>query len=217
MIAQAQRGRWEDGCTAVTALLLGSHLVIGNLGDSRAVLCSGGKAVCLSVDHKPSDPRESTRIRAAGGRIVNVMGVLRLAAPGDGYMGGLSLCRAFGDIRYKKPRPLPPPLSPTRASRAPARAFSPVHSPSRDPNRSPGFAIRTAGGSSLPSSFSNVGRVDDLFTANPSLVPIAASSAEEGALEGGGVQSGPPPPALPVLAEDSPLSSCPDVRNTCLA
>ena len=46
VLAQSRRGRWEDGCTAVTCLLFGPHLIIGNLGDSRAVLCTtAGKAV----------------------------------------------------------------------------------------------------------------------------------------------------------------------------
>lgn len=36
---------------------------MGNVGDSRAVLCSDGKAVDLSVDHKPNRPDEEDRIR----------------------------------------------------------------------------------------------------------------------------------------------------------
>lgn len=33
-----------------------AHMIIANLGDCRAVLCRGGKAVRLSEDHKPSRP-----------------------------------------------------------------------------------------------------------------------------------------------------------------
>lgn len=33
-----------------------AHIVIGNLGDCRAVLCRNGQAVPLSDDHKPSRP-----------------------------------------------------------------------------------------------------------------------------------------------------------------
>lgn len=33
----------DDGCTAVTAVLLGNKLVVANVGDSRAVLSRGGK------------------------------------------------------------------------------------------------------------------------------------------------------------------------------
>lgn len=36
-------------------LLLQDKVVVGNAGDSRAVLCHNGVAVELSVDHKPED------------------------------------------------------------------------------------------------------------------------------------------------------------------
>lgn len=40
-----------------------------NAGDSRAVACVAGRAVALSVDHKPSLASESTRIYHAGGYV----------------------------------------------------------------------------------------------------------------------------------------------------
>ena len=40
------------GSTAVVALLTPEHIVVANCGDSRAVLCRGGKAFPLSFDHK---------------------------------------------------------------------------------------------------------------------------------------------------------------------
>lgn len=94
-LEKAKKGRWEDGCTAVTVLLYGSTMIVGNLGDSRAVLCSNGKAVRLSEDHKPNERSELARIAAAGGFVRNVMGIARL-------QGDLSLSRAFGDQSYKK-------------------------------------------------------------------------------------------------------------------
>ena len=116
VIAQGRRGRWTDGCTAVTCLLFGRHLVVANLGDSRIVLCTGGKAVRLSEDHKPSNPKELARIQKAGGFVRSVMGISRLN-------GDLSLSRAFGDGEYKRPawrpasRSSPPARSPAlRAS-----------------------------------------------------------------------------------------------------
>ena len=43
------------GSTAVVALLDGELLVIGNVGDSRAVMADDrGRAVPLSFDHKPN-------------------------------------------------------------------------------------------------------------------------------------------------------------------
>ncbi len=38
-------------------------------GDSRAVLCRGGKAVRLTEDHKPNLQPERGRVEAAGGRV----------------------------------------------------------------------------------------------------------------------------------------------------
>lgn len=40
------------GSTAVVAALTPDHIVVANCGDSRAVLCRGGRAVPLSNDHK---------------------------------------------------------------------------------------------------------------------------------------------------------------------
>ena len=43
--------------------------LVANAGDSRAVLCRGGKAVTLSTDHKPAAPAERARILHAGGAV----------------------------------------------------------------------------------------------------------------------------------------------------
>ncbi|KAJ3011355.1 UNVERIFIED_CONTAM: Protein phosphatase 2C 2 [Siphonaria sp. JEL0065] len=79
------------GCTAVTVLITDEmKIYCGNAGDSRAVLSSKGNAVALSYDHKPTNPAETARIRAAGGYVefgrVN---------------GNLALSRAVGDFEFK--------------------------------------------------------------------------------------------------------------------
>ncbi|RWS03138.1 putative protein phosphatase-like protein [Dinothrombium tinctorium] len=81
----------ESGCTAVVALLRGNQLYVANAGDSRCVLCRNGKAVDMSVDHKPEDELERQRIEKAGGEVTS-----------DGRVnGGLNLSRAIGDHSYK--------------------------------------------------------------------------------------------------------------------
>jgi protein phosphatase 1G len=85
---------YESGSTSVTCFIYGSPLQVttGWAGDSRAVLCRGGKAVDLSDDHKPEDKIELARIHAAGS-IVNE----------DGRVdGNLNLSRALGDFMHKQ-------------------------------------------------------------------------------------------------------------------
>lgn len=48
------------GSTAVVAVVSPEKIVVANCGDSRAVLCRGGKAIPLSADHKVS--RRSKKI-----------------------------------------------------------------------------------------------------------------------------------------------------------
>ncbi|KAJ7975613.1 putative Protein phosphatase 2c [Quillaja saponaria] len=62
------------GSTAVVAILTDNHIVVANCGDSRAVLCRGGRAIPLSVDHKPDRSDELARIEVAGGRVIFVNG-----------------------------------------------------------------------------------------------------------------------------------------------
>lgn len=81
----------DSGCTAVVGLLHGRDLYVANAGDSRCVVCRNGKAIEMSLDHKPEDDEESARIVKAGGRVTL-----------DGRVnGGLNLSRALGDHAYK--------------------------------------------------------------------------------------------------------------------
>ena len=60
-----------------------------------------GKAVPLSLDHKPTNSEEKQRIEAAGGTVSNAGGVPRVN-------GNLNLSRAIGDLKYKSNGSLPP-------------------------------------------------------------------------------------------------------------
>ncbi|VVT49463.1 uncharacterized protein SAPINGB_P002282 [Magnusiomyces paraingens] len=67
-------------------------LYTANVGDSRIVLCRGGRAFRLSYDHKGSDAVEAARITAAGGLMIanRVNGMLAVTrALGDRYMKSL--------------------------------------------------------------------------------------------------------------------------------
>lgn len=84
----------RGGSTAVTAILInGEKLWIANVGDSRAVLSKGGKAIQMSVDHEPNTERGSIENR--GGFVSNM--------PGDvpRVNGQLAVSRAFGDKSLK--------------------------------------------------------------------------------------------------------------------
>jgi len=84
-----QPPRLEDGSTCCSLFLRNRILLVANVGDSRAVLCRSGKAMPLSVDHKPNRPEERKRITGKGG-FVRTIGVPRVN-------GVLAVSRAFGD------------------------------------------------------------------------------------------------------------------------
>eukprot|EP00184_Porphyridium_aerugineum_P006421 CAMPEP_0184694404 /NCGR_PEP_ID=MMETSP0313-20130426/2382_1 /TAXON_ID=2792 /ORGANISM="Porphyridium aerugineum, Strain SAG 1380-2" /LENGTH=485 /DNA_ID=CAMNT_0027152695 /DNA_START=459 /DNA_END=1916 /DNA_ORIENTATION=+ len=90
--------RIAAGCTAVVALLIDNSLYVANAGDSKAVLCRGGKAHPLSFEHKPQSDIEKARIEKAGG-FVN---------PAGRVNNNLNLSRSIGDLKYKMNRDLPP-------------------------------------------------------------------------------------------------------------
>ncbi|XBH61566.1 hypothetical protein VPH35_115975 [Triticum aestivum] len=60
----------DAGSTASTAILVGGRLVVANVGDSRAVVSKGGKAIAVSRDHKPDQTDERQRIEEAGGFVM---------------------------------------------------------------------------------------------------------------------------------------------------
>lgn len=80
------------GTTALTALILGQHLVVANAGDCRAVLCRKGVSVQMSQDHRPNYLPEQKRVEELGGYVEL------------GYLNGeLAVTRALGDWYMKLP------------------------------------------------------------------------------------------------------------------
>ncbi|XP_030541840.1 probable protein phosphatase 2C 65 [Rhodamnia argentea] len=97
-----------SGTTAVTMVKQGDHLIIANLGDSRAVLCTRGQKnqpvpIQLTVDLKPNIKSEADRIKKCKGRVFAMdeePEVFRVWLP-DENCPGLAMARAFGDFCLK--------------------------------------------------------------------------------------------------------------------
>ncbi|BAF24069.1 probable protein phosphatase 2C 66 [Oryza sativa Japonica Group] len=97
-----------SGSTAVTLVKQGLDLVVGNLGDSRAIMgtrdaANNLTAVQLTVDLKPNLPREAARIQQCRGRVFALQDepeVARVWLPNNDSPG-LAMARAFGDFCLK--------------------------------------------------------------------------------------------------------------------
>ena len=63
----AKKKNDQSGTTGTVALIRGTELVVGHVGDSRALLCTQGLAVPLTTDHHPNIPAEKNRIQTLGG------------------------------------------------------------------------------------------------------------------------------------------------------
>jgi len=59
----------EGGSTALVGLVVDNMCYIANIGDSRAVMKSGGVAKTITFDHTPDCPSERNRIEELGGKI----------------------------------------------------------------------------------------------------------------------------------------------------
>ncbi|XP_051994340.1 protein phosphatase 1K, mitochondrial [Xyrauchen texanus] len=84
------------GTTATVALLRdGIELVVGSVGDSRAMMCRKGKALKLTMDHTPERKDEKERIRKTGGFITwNSLGQPHVNSR-------LAMTRSIGDFDLK--------------------------------------------------------------------------------------------------------------------
>ena len=78
------------GCTANVALIYKNQLYVANSGDSRSVLCSRKSSFPMSIDHKPDEASEFSRIKEAGGFVAY-----------GRVNGNLNLSRAMGDFEFK--------------------------------------------------------------------------------------------------------------------
>jgi len=90
----AMLGAWNSGCTCTVAVARrqasGVTLYVANVGDSRAVLCGGGVAKRVSIDHRAIDASEARRVQEEGGMVRH------------GRVGGqLSVSRSLGDHNLK--------------------------------------------------------------------------------------------------------------------
>lgn len=73
-------------------------ITVGNVGDSRTMIIKkDGSVNCLTTDHKPEDPEETIRIRAAKGTV-----------SANRVDGQLAMSRAIGDWTYKSNPALKP-------------------------------------------------------------------------------------------------------------
>ncbi len=84
-------GSDRSGSTAIVCLLTPDHIIWGNCGDSRGILCSDNVVNFATVDHKPFNEIERARIEKAGGTVVM-----------QRVNGSLAVSRALGDFDYKR-------------------------------------------------------------------------------------------------------------------
>jgi len=94
---KAEKAGSNAGTTAALLFIAedddgGATLVTANVGDCRIVFFSGGKAVDLTRDHKPTNEAEKQRIESLGGEVVYNSGAWRVN-------GVLTVSRAIGSVR----------------------------------------------------------------------------------------------------------------------
>ncbi len=95
------------GTTAVVAVIDGNDLHVAHVGDSRAMLCHNGEAICLTIDHNAhTNDEEFYRLpkRAQclyrNPRTNHIRRYVKYIFP-DGSLLGLAVTRALGDKLFK--------------------------------------------------------------------------------------------------------------------
>lgn len=94
---QWSSGEDRSGTTAITVMITPTHIIWGNCGDSRGLLCRSGKLHYATEDHKPYNATEKDRIERAGGTVMM-----------QRVNGSLAVSRALGDFDYKRCSDLKP-------------------------------------------------------------------------------------------------------------
>lgn len=84
--------RDTSGSTACSVIITPSTIYLANTGDSRCILSENGKAMSLTIDHKPNEVTEYERIKSNNEKITYT-GVYRI--------GGLAVSRVIGDFYIK--------------------------------------------------------------------------------------------------------------------
>lgn len=123
-----------SGTTATVSIMFSDYLFIGNIGDSRAVLCcdSNGKAIQLTTDHTPYVAQERDRILSNGGTVdknISENDILRVNQV-------LAVTRSIGDPNFRHVLSSEPDLLVFRRPPSPTRPpssldpleFNPRHS-----------------------------------------------------------------------------------------
>lgn len=81
----------RSGTTAIVTMLTPEKIIWANCGDSRGILCSNGAVKFATMDHKPYNTTERSRIEKAGGTVMM-----------QRVNGSLAVSRALGDYDYKQ-------------------------------------------------------------------------------------------------------------------
>jgi len=97
----AKETRDRSGSCALVALFVEEMCYVANLGDSRAILCTGDCVYPLTWDHKPSNKKEQHRIQGFGGTLYQAGNRQEPLGPLRVLPGKLSVSRAIGDIDAK--------------------------------------------------------------------------------------------------------------------
>lgn len=85
-----QDASWDQGTTFNINIITPTHIICGNIGDSRSVMFVNGEVKEMSHDHKPNDLEDRERIDAAGGFVSD-----------NRVDGQLAVSRSIGDYKYK--------------------------------------------------------------------------------------------------------------------
>ncbi|RVW80124.1 putative protein phosphatase 2C 28 [Vitis vinifera] len=91
----------RGGSTAVTAILInGEKLIVGNVGDSRAIIFRESSVEQITVDHEPQ--KERSLVESRGGFVSKLSDSVIYHRSVPRVDGQLAMARAFGDEKLKE-------------------------------------------------------------------------------------------------------------------